>query len=45
MNSLTRVINCSFAHSSRAWFKDHVNDEFVKKATQQNYRSRAAFKL
>lgn len=40
-NSIPR----KFIHSSKAWFKQHVNDEFVKKAIEQNYRSRAAFKL
>jgi 23S rRNA U2552 (ribose-2'-O)-methylase RlmE/FtsJ len=43
--NLTSPILRGFIHSSRAWFKKHVNDEFVKKAHEQNYRSRAAFKL
>jgi 23S rRNA U2552 (ribose-2'-O)-methylase RlmE/FtsJ len=44
--SLTKnLLKYTFAHSSKAWFKQHVNDEFVKKAAEQNYRSRAAFKL
>ena len=41
----TNTICRAFVHSSKAWFKQHVNDEFVKKANEQNYRSRAAFKL
>ncbi len=31
--------------SSRRWLDRHFNDEFVKKAQQEGYRSRAAFKL
>lgn len=42
---LTKNISQTFVHSSKAWFKQHVNDQFVKKANEQNYRSRAAFKL
>jgi len=43
--NLKKLICRSYIHSSKAWFKQHVNDEFVKKANEQNYRSRAAFKL
>ena len=28
----TNTISRAFVHSSKAWFKQHVNDEFVKKA-------------
>lgn len=31
--------------SSRRWLNEHFDDPFVKKAQQQGYRSRAAFKL
>ena len=31
--------------SSRRWLKEHFNDEFVKQANQQGWRSRAVFKL
>jgi 23S rRNA (uridine2552-2'-O)-methyltransferase len=33
------------AKSSKAWLQRHVNDQYVKKAKAQGYRSRAAFKL
>ena len=29
----------------KAWMHEHVNDPYVKEATRQGYRSRAAFKL
>ena len=35
----------SFTHGKKAWFLNHVNDEFVKKAQAYNFRSRASFKL
>ena len=35
----------SKSKSSRQWLDRHVNDEYVKKAQQAGYRSRAAFKL
>jgi len=31
--------------SSQQWMKEHFDDEFVKRAQQQGYRSRAVFKL
>ena len=31
--------------SSKAWMQEHVNDEFVKRAKQEGYRARAAYKL
>ena len=31
--------------TSKAWMQEHVNDPFVKKARQEGYRSRAAYKL
>ncbi|MEM9532896.1 MAG: 23S rRNA methyltransferase, partial [Pseudomonadota bacterium] len=31
--------------SSRAWLREHFDDEFVQRAQQLNLRSRAAFKL
>lgn len=34
-----------FGHGKKAWFQRHVNDFYVKQATQMNYRSRASFKL
>ena len=30
---------------SSSWYKRHVNDEFVKQANKENWRSRAVFKL
>jgi 23S rRNA (uridine2552-2'-O)-methyltransferase len=29
----------------KAWMQEHVNDHWVREATRQGYRSRAAFKL
>ncbi len=34
-----------FALSKKAWFLRHVNDFYVKKANEMNFRSRACFKL
>jgi 23S rRNA (uridine2552-2'-O)-methyltransferase len=31
--------------SSKAWMQEHVNDEFVRRARQEGYRARAAYKL
>jgi 23S rRNA (uridine2552-2'-O)-methyltransferase len=31
--------------TSKAWMQEHVNDEFVKRANIEGYRSRAAYKL
>lgn len=31
--------------SNKGWLVDHVHDEYVQKAKQQGYRSRAAYKL
>ncbi len=33
------------AKTSKAWMKAHINDGFVRKARQEGYRSRAAYKL
>ena len=33
------------AKSNKAWLRRHVSDPYVRKARQQGYRSRAAFKL
>lgn len=33
------------AKSSKRWVQDHERDEFVKKARQSHYRSRAVYKL
>ena len=33
------------AKSSKDWLRRHVSDQYVKKAREQGYRSRAAFKL
>ena len=31
--------------TSKAWMREHVNDVYVKRARQEGFRSRAAFKL
>ncbi|HEX5464050.1 MAG TPA: RlmE family RNA methyltransferase [Burkholderiales bacterium] len=31
--------------TSKAWMREHVNDSYVKRATAEGYRSRAAYKL
>ncbi|MGE5028101.1 MAG: SAM-dependent methyltransferase, partial [Betaproteobacteria bacterium] len=31
--------------TSKAWMQEHVTDPYVKRAKQEGYRSRAAFKL
>lgn len=31
--------------TSKAWLREHVNDVYVKRAKQEGFRSRAAFKL
>src|SRR5262245_36535657 len=33
------------AKSNKAWLRRHVTDQYVRKAREQGYRSRAAFKL
>jgi len=33
------------ARSSKQWLRRHVNDPYVRKAREQGYRSRAAYKL
>src|SRR5690349_17218702 len=33
------------AKSNKAWLRRHVTDHYVRKAKEQGYRSRAAFKL
>jgi len=33
------------SHSSKRWLQRHVSDPFVKRAREEGYRSRAAFKL
>jgi 23S rRNA (uridine2552-2'-O)-methyltransferase len=33
------------SRTSRAWMQEHVNDEFVKRASKEGYRARAAYKL
>lgn len=41
----TKVKNKSLKHSSRVWLQKHINDEFVHKAKEEGYSSRAAYKL
>mgnify|MGYP002063385096 CR=1 FL=1 len=31
--------------SSRRWLKEHFDDEFVKRAQREGFRSRAVYKL
>jgi 23S rRNA (uridine2552-2'-O)-methyltransferase len=35
----------SNAKTSKAWFHQHINDPFVKRAQKEGFRSRAVFKL
>ncbi|PIP80729.1 MAG: 23S rRNA (uridine(2552)-2'-O)-methyltransferase RlmE [Gammaproteobacteria bacterium CG22_combo_CG10-13_8_21_14_all_40_8] len=35
----------ALSKSSKGWLKEHFNDEYVQKAQQLGYRSRAVFKL
>ena len=42
---LTKILKQTFGHGKKAWFLNHINDIYVKKANQLNYRSRASFKL
>lgn len=44
MIKLLSIQKC-FSHGKKAWFINHINDEYVKKAQQQSFRSRASFKL
>lgn len=37
--------NFTSKSSSTRWFKEHVNDSYVKQAKIDDYRSRAAYKL
>lgn len=41
----TRIENKKLTKSSRAWMKEHLDDHYVKKAQQEGYRARAAYKL
>ena len=40
-----KIKNKSFNNKSKKWLKRHVDDEFVQKSINDNYRSRAAYKL
>ena len=40
-----KIKNKSLSDKSRKWLKRHVEDEYVKKSSKENYRSRAAYKL
>jgi 23S rRNA U2552 (ribose-2'-O)-methylase RlmE/FtsJ len=40
-----RVRNKNLKPSSKKWLSRHINDEYVQKAKELRYRSRAAFKL
>ena len=33
------------AKTSKAWMREHVTDQFVKRANAEGFRSRAAYKL
>ncbi|HWA36830.1 MAG TPA: RlmE family RNA methyltransferase [Burkholderiales bacterium] len=41
----TRDYHSRMAKSSKQWLRRHVTDPYVRKAKEQGYRSRAAFKL
>jgi 23S rRNA (uridine2552-2'-O)-methyltransferase len=41
----TIVKNKNLKHSSRIWLQKHINDEFVAKAKEDGYSTRAAYKL
>lgn len=41
----TRITNKKLSKSSRAWMKEHLDDHYVKKAQNEGYRARAAYKL
>ena len=32
MNITKNILKYQFTHGTKAWFKQHINDEFVKKA-------------
>ncbi len=42
---LVIIITMSSPKNSKAWFKQHINDPFVKRAQHEGQRSRAVFKL
>ena len=45
MKIIRPSLQASVSKGKKAWFQSHVNDPFVKKAQNLNYRSRASFKL
>ena len=46
LKSLTRDRTSGYmAKTSKAWMREHVTDPYVKRATAEGYRSRAAYKL
>ena len=40
-----KIKNKALNEKSKKWLKRHLDDEFVKKSTSLNYRSRAVYKL
>ena len=42
---LGRVERAFFGHGKKSWYLNHINDEHVRKAQIQGFRSRASFKL
>ena len=40
-----KIKNKSFSDKSKKWLKRHLEDEYVKKSSKDNFRSRAAYKL
>ncbi len=44
-SSATRSKSTNGSKVNRAWINDHVNDPYVKLATREGYRARAAYKL
>src|SRR5690606_26442916 len=42
---IIEVVSVSRSKTSKRWLREHFDDPYVKKAQQEGYRSRAAYKL